>query len=179
MFFFFKEILGRVWTSVCACGHLWVCMANDEGGWRAWCQGLSDMWPGGLAGWLVCCLDGWLGTAQLKPGNSLSLSLSLPGVTGWDIKTGILINCATLPPAALNMLRPLQAVSHTTDSLALLLFHLPHLSTFPLPPLLSLTLFPIFKSDPSLLRLFSPKALFPIRCVSLHYLTLINENSYQ
>lgn len=143
-------------VDICEC--VWHKMKR---GWRAQCQGLSDMWPGGLAGWLVCCLDGWLGTAQLKPGNSLSLALSLPGVTGWDIKTGILINCATLPPAALNMLRPWQAVSHTTDSLALLLFHLPHLSTFRLPPLLSLTFFPIFKSDPSLLRLFSlPKPSF-------------------
>lgn len=91
------------------------------------------MRPGGLAGRLVCCRDGWMDTVKPKSGkpHTLSPSLSLtrcplslfpflppflPGVTGWDIKTGVLINCATLPPAALNMLRPRQAVSHTTDS---------------------------------------------------------------
>lgn len=61
---------------------------------------------------------------------SRSFSFSLLGVTGWDIKTGVLINCATLPPAALNMLRPRQAVSHTIDSLALFLLHLSHLYHF-------------------------------------------------
>lgn len=76
------------------------------------------MWPGALARWLVCCVDGWLGAAQLKPGNSLCLSLSFPGVMGWDIKTGILINCAILPPAALNMFWPRQAVFQTSDSSA-------------------------------------------------------------
>lgn len=145
-----------------ACGHLWVCMAQDEEGVKGIVSGL--VWHvAWWAGWMVGLLSGWLvGYSPAQAWQlSLSLALSLPGVTGWDIKTGILINCATLPPAALNMLRPWQAVSHTTDSLALLLFHLPHLSTFWLPPLLSLTFFPIFKSDPSLLRLFSlPKPSF-------------------
>ncbi|KAJ8006155.1 hypothetical protein DPEC_G00125310 [Dallia pectoralis] len=59
-------------------------------GVMAW--GLSDM----RLGWTQIC--GW----QLWTG----LGLDPLGVTGRHIKAGVLINCATRPPAALNMLRP-------------------------------------------------------------------------
>lgn len=105
------------------------------------------IWAVGLAGlWLDDCL----GEAQLKLSQaslshflslffplSPSLSSFFPRVTGWDIKTGILINCATLPPAALNMLRPRQAVCYISDSLVLFQLDLAYL-------LLSHLLLPLF-----------------------------------
>lgn len=106
-----------------------VCTSRHDGG-----EGQSVraclMWAVGLARWLGC---DWR-TVWVKPSSnqarqrSLSPSPSLPGVTGWDIKTGILINCATLPPAALNMLRPRQAVCYISDSLVLFQLDLAHLS---------------------------------------------------
>lgn len=111
-------------------GHL--CVSEDDGGEGHGVRAcLTCGLVGWLAGWFVCWVDDCLGAAQFQPGNSLllslSVSLSFPGVTGWDIKTGVLINCATLPPAALNMFWPWQAVSQTTDSLALFLFYIPPL----------------------------------------------------
>lgn len=130
-------------------------------GWRAECQGLSDMGTVGLVGWPGCVwVTFWVKPSSnlharqlslphslslsplspcLPPSFTLPLSLSLPGVTGWDIKTGILINCATLPPAALNMLQPRQAVCYISDSLVLFQLDLSHLS-------LSLTFTALFPS---------------------------------
>lgn len=113
-----------------------MCISRQDGG-----EGQSVRacltWAVGLAWWLGC---DWM-TVWVKPSlmqaRQLILSLSLPGVTGWDIKTGILINCATLPPAALNMLRPRQAVCYISDSLVLFQLDLAHLS-------LPLSLLPLF-----------------------------------
>lgn len=162
--------------------------------WRAECRGLSDMGSVGLLGWSGCVwMTFWvkpssnLHARQLSLPHSLSpplslpptlslspplLSLSLPGVTGWDIKTGILINCATLPPAALNMLQPRQAVCYISDSLVLFQLDLSHLSlslTFTaLFPSLSPLQFPnlphwqhLARPSRSLLSLVHPSTVWP------------------
>lgn len=109
-----------------------------------------------MAAWVLPSSN--LATLSFPP--SLSVSLSFPGVTGWDIKTGVLINCATLPPAALNMFWPWQAVFQATDSLALFLFYRPCLCIIFHSFTFYLTRFPIWKSDPSSLPFLLPNLLF-------------------
>lgn len=100
--------------------------AGGEGAWCGAC--LTCGLAGGRLGWTQ--LFGW----QLWPW----LSSALPGVTGPDIKAGSLINCAILPPAALNMLWPRRAVAHISSSPSLFclflslypLFQSPRVSAF-------------------------------------------------
>lgn len=173
-FFFFTACICLDRVVVC------VCVFQGTMGVKGRVSGL--VWRG-LLGWL----DGWVVTGWLfgwSPASSnqarhLSLSLPPPGVAGWDIKTGILINCATLPPAALNMLRPRQAVCYISDSLVLFQLDLAHLSlthfyhSFPF-----FVSSPISKS-PSLEAFRSPQPLISIPCACLRSLTLINEDSNQ
>ena len=120
---------------VCLYAHVWgtcvsvyLCVSKDEGaeghGVRA-C--LTCSLVGWLDAWFAMYMPDWVQPSSSLATLALWVSLSLPGVTGWDIKTGVLINSASLPPAALNMLRPWQAVSQTTDSPALLLFNISQL----------------------------------------------------